>query len=748
MTKQTVLRSYRYLPFLVALALVAASGLLGAQEPFKTASATADPALSDAQLLELVQRQTFRYFYDFGHPDCGLARERSAPALRGTKGHPGLEDIVTTGGTGFGLMAFPIAVDREWITRTNAVARLLKIVRFLERVPRFHGMWAHWYMGDTGAVRPFSRKDDGGDIVESAFLLQGLLAVRQYFDGDSAEERELRQSITRLWHDADWKWYQNGKPWLHWHWSPKYGFEMNMPIMGFDECMIVYVLASASPSHPIDASLYDSGWAIGSNERFANKGSYVQRLKIGPDNSGGPLFFSHYSYLGLSPHLADKYVTRAGYRDYADRHRAHNQFCIEWCRKRGYPANCWGLTSSDDPVKGYKAHCAEDGPRGDNGTISPTAALSSIVYTPQESLAFLRYLWREHRAGLWSDLGFRDAFNLQRSWYAPAHLAIDQGPIIVMIENFRSGSPWKRFMSIPEIQRALSKLELTQTTRVVSHRDIVFAEVDGQTLRLDIHIPEQAAEQATRNPPLVVWVHGGGWRAGSKNRPPIQKLTEQGYAVASISYRFTDVATFPAQIHDCKAAVRWLRGHAPQFGYDADRIAVAGGSAGGHLALLLGVSSGVDELEGNVGGNLEHSSRVQAIVDYYGPSDFVLRGRTQPDRAYTEKSGSFALLGGRKDGKLSADVEKFASPANYVSADDPPLLVFHGSDDEIVLLDQSQRIVELYKSANLDASLRVIDNAGHGGRQFFNGPHFTTLTEFLKRTVPVVDDVRTENSSR
>ena len=568
-------------------------------------------------------------------------------------------------------MAFPIAVDRDWITRADAVARLLKIVRFLERVPRFHGMWAHWYMGNTGEVRPFSKRDDGGDIVESAFLLQGLLSVRQYFDGDSPEERELRQTITRLWHEADWKWYQNGKPWLHWHWSPNFGFEMNMPIMGYDECMIVYVLAVASPTLGVDASLYDSGWAIESNERFADKGSYVQRLKIGPNNSGGPLFFSHYSFLGLSPYIADKYVSKAGYRDYAERHQAHNQFCIEWCRKRSYPANCWGLTSSDDPEKGYKAHCAEEGPRGDNGTITPSAALSSIAFTPKESLAFLRFIWQEHRDELWTAFGFRDAFNLSRNWFAPAHLAIDQGPIIVMIENYRSARPWKRFMAIPEIQSAVKKLGFKTTKDVASHRDIVFAEVDDQELRLDIHMPQKDA-----HPPLVVWIHGGGWRAGSKNSLPIQSLTKEGYAVASISYRFTDVATFPAQIHDCKGAIRWLRANANRFGYNADRIAVAGGSAGGHLALLLGVSAEIDGLEGEVGGNLEHSSRAQAIIDYYGPADFVLRGETQPDRAYTEKSGSFALLGGRKNGKPTAEMEKFASPANYVSFDDPPLLVF------------------------------------------------------------------------
>ena len=276
----------RHLPMIAGIAAISIFSLL------RPASTIAEEVLTDEQLLELVQRQTFRYFYELGHPDCGLARERSAPAKRGTTGHVGLKDIVTTGGTGFGLMAFPIAVDRGWITREQAVTRLLKVSRFLERVPRFHGMWAHWYMGNTGEVRPFSKKDNGGDIVESAFLMQGLLAVRQYFDGDTKDETELRQIITRLWHEADWEFYRNGKPWLHWHWSPDYDFEMNMPIMGFDECMIVYVLAVASPTHAVSPSLYDSGWAIGANERFADKGDYVQRLKIGPKNSGCLLYTS------------------------------------------------------------------------------------------------------------------------------------------------------------------------------------------------------------------------------------------------------------------------------------------------------------------------------------------------------------------------------------------------------------------------------------------------------------------------
>jgi acetyl esterase/lipase len=280
-----------------------------------------------------------------------------------------------------------------------------------------------------------------------------------------------------------------------------------------------------------------------------------------------------------------------------------------------------------------------------------------------------------------------------------------------------------------------------ETPSLSSHRDVVFAEVDGHRLKLDLYVPK------TDLPPrLVVWIHGGGWRSGSKNNPRIKSLTEDGYAIASISYRFTDKAIFPAQIHDCKAAVRWLRANAERYGYDADWIAVAGSSAGGHLALLMGTSGGVAELEGTVGGNLDQSSTVQAVIDYFGPSDFVLRGKTQPERSYTQLSGSFALLGGVDGQKLDSKTEQFASPTHYVSDDDPPLLVFHGEQDQTVLLDQSQRIVNRYSEVGLDARLVVLKQAGHGGKQFFGGQHAETAKDFLNSHRPAVRVLTIGNS--
>lgn len=276
-----------------------------------------------------------------------------------------------------------------------------------------------------------------------------------------------------------------------------------------------------------------------------------------------------------------------------------------------------------------------------------------------------------------------------------------------------------------------SSTQAEDSTSVDVIRDLVYAVVDGQQLKLDLHVPKTVDK-----PPLVVWIHGGGWRGGSRKNPKLIDVTKHEYALASISYRLTDKAIFPAQIHDCKAAIRWLRANAEQYGYNSDWTAVAGSSAGGHLALLVGVSGNVPELEGDLGDHLDRSSAVQAIIDYFGPSDFVLRGKTQPDRAYTEKSGSFALLGGLKTGNVAPEMERFGSPATYVSSDDPPLLVFHGDADRTVLLDQSRRIVTLYSESGLRARLVTLENAGHGGKQFFTGENFETAMAFLDNHRP------------
>jgi hypothetical protein len=414
--------------------------------------------LSDEALLDLVQAQTFRYFWDGAHPYCGLAREGL------NFGHP--LDTVTIGGTGFGLMTIVVAAERGFVTRTQAAARILRIVRFLDGrnpdnpalpsgVQRYHGAWAHHYNGYTGATIPFSGPaDNGADLVETGFLVQGLLTVRQYFDdvGDLVES-EIRQRCTSMWESVEWDWYRrvpNGSV-LYWHWSPDYGWAMNLPIRGYNETQIIYVLAVASPTHPVPASVYHTGFA-GLSDYENGRVYFDQTQFVGPP-MGGPLFFTHYSNLGLDPRYR-----RDAYANYFENARNTSRINRAYCIENrydfaGYSPLSWGITASADPA-GYDAHS----PTNDNGTLAPTAALSAMPYTPHESLAALRHLYDFYGASLWGPYGFYDAINRQQNWVGQGYLAIDQGPIAPMIENYRSGLCWRLFMSNPEIVPALEAI--------------------------------------------------------------------------------------------------------------------------------------------------------------------------------------------------------------------------------------------------------------------------------------------------
>ena len=405
--------------------------------------------LSDTALLELVQKQTFNYFWAFAHPLSGMSRERSNAAYEYG------DEVVTTGGTGFGVMSVVVAADRKWITRDTAARFLLKMVKFLGRANAYHGVFPHWMNGATGTTIPFSRKDDGADLVETSYLMQGLLCARQYFNNNSNVENELRNRINGLWNDVEWSWFtKGGEDVLYWHWSPNNGWSMNFAIRGFNECLITYVLAASGDNFPVTANVYHKGWA--QNNFFKNgKTFYGHLLPLGFDY-GGPLFFSQYSFLGLNPtNLKDNYA------DYWVQNKNHtlinHDYCVANPKKFiGYGENCWGLTAGDT-YNGYDAYS----PTNDGGTISPTAALSAFPYTPEYSMKALKYFYYELGDKIWSNYGFVDGFNKTKNWYAKSHLAIDQGPIIVMIENYRTGLMWKLFMSCPEIQRGLKKLNFS-----------------------------------------------------------------------------------------------------------------------------------------------------------------------------------------------------------------------------------------------------------------------------------------------
>lgn len=412
--------------------------------------------MTNDELLEMVQEATFRYFWDFGHPVSGMARERN------TSGN-----TVTTGGTGFGVMALLVGIDRGFITRQQGVDRMTKILNFLETADRFHGVWPHWMNGNTGDVIPFSTYDNGGDLVETAFLVQGLLAARQYFDEPNAQEQAIVDKITQLWETVEWDWYRrNDGNFLYWHWSPNHGWAMNMPIKGPNEAAIIYILAIASPTHGVPASLWQDGWA--SSPYYVNGGTfYGHKLWVGWDY-GGPLFFAHYSYLGFDPRgIKDQYANY--FKNNVNHTLINRDYCIDNPKGyAGYGENCWGLTASDDPW-GYMAH-EPTGDR-DNGTITPTAALSSMPYTPEQSIGALKHFYRNLGEKTWGNYGFYDAFNQEVDWWATSYLAIDQGPIIDMIENYRSSLLWDKFMANPEIGPALTAIGFVDDPDAVNDPD-------------------------------------------------------------------------------------------------------------------------------------------------------------------------------------------------------------------------------------------------------------------------------------
>jgi hypothetical protein len=400
------------------------------------------PLISDDSLMTLVQRQHFKYFYDYGHPVSGLSPERNST--------PG---VVTSGGSGFGVMAIIVGVHRGFITRAEGAARIKVMTDFLRtKAIAYHGTFPHWIDGQSGATIPFSPKDNGADLVETSYLMQGLLCARQYFDSNDASETALRTEINTLYQSVEWDWFtRGGQQVLYWHWSPNYAWEMNHRIQGWNECLITYIMAASSPTHTINKSVYEQGFA--QNGAMKNgKSFYGYPLPLGSD-LGGPLFFAHYSFLGVDPRgLSDQYA------DYQVQTLNHTRINYAYCvanpkQYTGYSADCWGLTASDT-YDGYTAH----EPNNDRSVISPTAALSSMPYTPAESKAAMRYFYYVLGDKIWLKEGFADAFSLDQPWFTNQTLAIDQGPIVIMIENHRSGLLWQLFTSCPEVKLGMKKL--------------------------------------------------------------------------------------------------------------------------------------------------------------------------------------------------------------------------------------------------------------------------------------------------
>jgi exo beta-1,2-glucooligosaccharide sophorohydrolase (non-reducing end) len=435
------------------------------QSEFSNVASASTHELTDDELLTMLQKACFQYYWEGADPHSGMARENI----------PGDERIVATGASGFGIMALIVGVDRGFITREQGTQRLTKIVDFLEHAQRYHGAWSHYMDGNTGRTMPvFGMFDNGGDLVETSFLVQGLLAARQYFHGTSESEQSLYRGITQLWETVEWDWYRETptSDFLYWHWSPEWAWQIHHPLIGFNEVMITYVLGMASPTHGVPASLYYSGWA-GQSERaiqyregwsgtadgdhyFNGHTYYGIKLDVGI-GTGGPLFFTHYSFMGFDPHKLHDRFTKSYFDNNQSVALINRAYSIANPKHfPGYGLNAWGLTASDGP-HGYVAHAPDEA--HDRGTLTPTGALASFPYTPEASMAAFKHYYRDLGDQLWDIYGPRDAFNPKENWISPIYMGLNQAPIVVMIENYRTGLVWKNFMSNPEIGAMLKKLE-------------------------------------------------------------------------------------------------------------------------------------------------------------------------------------------------------------------------------------------------------------------------------------------------
>ncbi len=424
----------------------------GEESPRSATVSGATHPMTDEELLTMAQQASFRYYWEGNEPTSGMARESL----------PGDDDMIATGASGFGIMALVVGAERGFAPRQQVVDRMLQITRFLAHADRIHGAWPHFLSGRTGHTMPaFGIYDDGADLVETSFLLQGLLTARQYFSADTPAERELRQRITELWQGVDWDWFRcpPNREALYWHWSPNWGFHIANRLEGWNEVMITYLLAIASPTHAVPASLYDTGYtATHGDHGYGDKHTYygiTLDMNYTP-GSPGPLFFTHYSYLGYDPRgWHDRYA------DYFDHNRKESIVSQAYSKEnprhfKGYGENAWGLTAVDGPYgyREYKPFTEDD------GTLAPTGAVSAYAYTPEASLKAIRHFYYDRGALLWDIYGFRDAYNEQVNWVSGIYMGLNQAPMAVMIENGRTGLVWKNFMSNPEIQTIRQKIGL------------------------------------------------------------------------------------------------------------------------------------------------------------------------------------------------------------------------------------------------------------------------------------------------
>ncbi|MDM7914397.1 MAG: glucoamylase family protein, partial [Candidatus Eisenbacteria bacterium] len=402
----------------------------------------ANGALTNEALLDTLQRTAFDFFWNEANPANGLIKDRSTPG-----------SACSIASVGFGLSAILIGIDHGWITRDEGRARILTTLETFWNGPQgtapdgmigYKGLFYHFLDMNT-ATRTW---DCELSTIDSALLFAGILDAREYFTTDDPVDVQVRTLADSLYYRADWNFFRNGNPGILMGWRPGTGFAGFGQWVGYNEAMILYILAIGSPTHPVPASSWNT-WTSGYHWQTQYGYTYV----IFP-----PLFGHQYSHCWIDfRYIQDAHMRGRGITYFENSRRAtlaQRNYCIaNPFGHIGYGANLWGITACDGP-DGYAAHGAPP-PQNDDGTIAPTAPAGSIPFTPDESLAVLQNLYDNYRAMLWGPYGFRDAFNLDRGWWDTDYIGIDQGPIVLMIENYRTGAVWERIERNGDVQWGL-----------------------------------------------------------------------------------------------------------------------------------------------------------------------------------------------------------------------------------------------------------------------------------------------------
>ena len=408
---------------------------------------TYDPVTVRAAL-NAQQKKLVNYFFEGADQVSGFAFNSSTDRT-----------TLTTGATGMGIMNLIIGVERGWISREDAAAHVMKIAEFLDKADRYHGSWSHWYTSD-GKTAAFGNQTAAGEIVETAFMMAGLLTASEYFTGSSEDESAIRTYTEKFWNEVDWSNFVNGDTlyWI-WHSDQEGNAAYELPLVGWNETMIVYILAMAAPQeHRVPQSLWSTCW-VGSGYDQGDRTTYGYPLPLGTDEYGGPLFLSQYSFLGLDPRrLSDShafYWTQNLGHTMINRH-----YCIyEAPSEYGYSASAWGLTAcggcGDNPD--YKSR----DPKNDDGVLAPTAALSAYPYVPFYATQVLLNL-QDNWSGLDGQYGFGISYSPGSNSYEASYLGMEHAPMAIMMENYRTGLIWDLLMRNEHVKEGLSLAGMEQ----------------------------------------------------------------------------------------------------------------------------------------------------------------------------------------------------------------------------------------------------------------------------------------------